>query len=189
MFTDCPAVTQIIQMLQPTVMITYLPLNSNKVCSPPSLECTAVDDDRHKDVFTDMWQATGLKHPDVCTDWTVDAPNNVFSTHVKQSAWRISDTVTLQHIGTVLRKPAVTYGTVVTFHTVEMPHQSCKVLWWFTTNCSPTTLQHASLFISAPLWSDEGGAFPGCRGSARRLHSAWSYSKQVQWRFKSLYEK
>jgi len=40
-------------MLQPTVMITYLPLNSNKVRSPPSLERTTIDDDGHKDVFTD----------------------------------------------------------------------------------------------------------------------------------------
>lgn len=52
MCTDCPVVTQIIQMLQATVMITYLPLNSNKVCSPPSIDCTTVDNDRHKDVFT-----------------------------------------------------------------------------------------------------------------------------------------
>ena len=73
MFTDRPAVTQIIQMLQPTVMITYLPLNSNKVCSPPSLERSAVDNDSHKDVFTDIWQATGLNHPDMYT------PNDVFN--------------------------------------------------------------------------------------------------------------
>jgi len=54
-FTDCPVVTQIIQMLQPTVMITYLPLNSNKICSPPpSLERSTVDNDSHKDVFTDI---------------------------------------------------------------------------------------------------------------------------------------
>jgi hypothetical protein len=79
MFADCPLVTQIIQMLQPTVMITYLPPNSNKVCSPPSLERTTVDNDTHKDVFTDIRQATGLKHPDMYTDWTVDTPNNVFN--------------------------------------------------------------------------------------------------------------
>jgi len=68
MITDCPVVTQITQMLQPTVMITYLPLNSNKVCSPPSLERATVDNDRHKDTFTDIRRATGLKHPDMYTD-------------------------------------------------------------------------------------------------------------------------
>lgn len=36
-FTDCPVATQIIQMLQPTVMITYLPLMSTKFTAHPVL--------------------------------------------------------------------------------------------------------------------------------------------------------
>ena len=106
-FNDCPVVTQNIQTLQPTVMITYLPLHSDKVCSPPSLPtslvCTTVNNDGYKDVFTDIWQATGLKHPDMYTGLTEVHKMMCSATHGKQFAWSItkcgrSETITLQYI-------------------------------------------------------------------------------------------